>query len=61
MAIGDDAELIDRFEEFYRNYYRDEIGQRAQHHPHEQGALQATESHPSSLRPRPPSGPGSSR
>ena len=30
MAIGDDAELIDRFEEFYRDYYRNEIGELAQ-------------------------------
>ena len=39
MAIGDDAELIDRFEEFYRNYYRDEIGQLAQRYPNEQRSL----------------------
>ena len=39
MAIGDDAELIDRFEEFYRDYYRDEIGQLAQRYPNEQRSL----------------------
>jgi len=39
MAIGDDAELIDRFEEFYRDYYRNEIGELAQKYPSEQRSL----------------------
>jgi len=39
MAIGDDAELIDRFEEFYRDYYRNEIGELAQKYPNEQRSL----------------------
>jgi len=39
MAIGDDAELINRFEEFYRDYYRNEIGELAQKYPNEQRSL----------------------
>ena len=39
MAIGDDAELIDRFEQFYRDYYRNEIGELAQKYPNEQRSL----------------------
>jgi replicative DNA helicase Mcm len=32
-------ELIDRFDRFYRNYYRDEISRLAQHYPNEQRSL----------------------
>jgi len=39
MARADDTELIDRFEEFYRNYYRNEIGELAQKYPTEGKSL----------------------
>ena len=39
MSLADDADLIERFEEFYRNYYRNEIGQLAQRYPSEQRSL----------------------
>jgi len=39
MARADDTELIDRFEEFYRSYYRNEIGELAQKYPSEQKSL----------------------
>jgi len=39
MARAEDAELIDRFEEFYRSYYRNEIGELAQKYPNEQRSL----------------------
>jgi DNA replicative helicase MCM subunit Mcm2 (Cdc46/Mcm family) len=39
MSLADDADLIERFEEFYRNYYRNEIGQLAQKYPSEQRSL----------------------
>ncbi len=39
MARADDTELIDRFEEFYRNYYRNEIGELAQQYPTEEKSL----------------------
>jgi replicative DNA helicase Mcm len=39
MARADDTELIDRFEEFYRSYYRNEIGELAQKYPNEQKSL----------------------
>ncbi|WP_338730084.1 LAGLIDADG family homing endonuclease [Haladaptatus sp. DJG-WS-42] len=39
MAHAENAELIDRFEEFYRNYYRDAIGELAQKYPNEQRSL----------------------
>ncbi|MCU4717875.1 LAGLIDADG family homing endonuclease [Halapricum hydrolyticum] len=39
MATADNTELIDRFEEFYRNYYRNEIGELAQKYPSEQKSL----------------------
>jgi replicative DNA helicase Mcm len=39
MARADDTELIDTFEEFYRNYYRNEIAQLAQRYPTEQKSL----------------------
>jgi replicative DNA helicase Mcm len=39
MARAEDTELIDRFEEFYRNYYRNEIGELAQQYPTEEKSL----------------------
>jgi len=39
MARPDDTELVDRFEEFYRNYYRNEIADLAQKYPSEQKSL----------------------
>ncbi|MEF8790109.1 MAG: LAGLIDADG family homing endonuclease [Haloarculaceae archaeon] len=39
MSLADDADLIERFEEFYRNYYRNEIGQLAQKYPGEKRSL----------------------
>jgi replicative DNA helicase Mcm len=39
MATADNTELIDRFEEFYRNYYRNEIGELAQKYPNDQKSL----------------------
>ena len=39
MARADDTELIDAFEEFYRSYYRNEIGELAQKYPTEQKSL----------------------
>ncbi|MFC6993124.1 hypothetical protein ACFQH3_16215 [Haladaptatus sp. GCM10025707] len=39
MAHAENAELIERFEEFYRNYYRDAIGELAQKYPNEQRSL----------------------
>lgn len=39
MVRADNSELIDRFEEFYRNYYRDEIGELAQNYPDDQKSL----------------------
>jgi len=39
MARADDTELIDTFEEFYRNYYRNAIGELAQKYPTEQKSL----------------------
>jgi replicative DNA helicase Mcm len=39
MARADDTELVDRFEEFYRNYYRNEIGELAQRYPTEGKSL----------------------
>ncbi|MEF8814010.1 MAG: LAGLIDADG family homing endonuclease [Halovenus sp.] len=39
MARADDTELIDQFEEFYRSYYRNEIGELAQKYPSEQKSL----------------------
>ncbi|WP_435334576.1 AAA family ATPase [Haloarchaeobius sp. TZWWS8] len=39
MAAGDNAELVDAFLEFYRTYYRDEIGTLAQKYPNEQRSL----------------------
>jgi len=39
MATADNTELIDRFEEFYRDYYRNEIGELAQKYPSEQKSL----------------------
>jgi len=44
MAIdgttAEGTELVDKFEEFYRNYYRDDIGQLAQSYPRDQRALE---------------------
>ena len=39
MARADDTELIDTFEEFYRDYYKNEIAQLAQKYPTEQKSL----------------------
>ena len=39
MARADDTELIDNFEEFYRSYYRNDIGELAQQYPTEQKSL----------------------
>jgi replicative DNA helicase Mcm len=39
VATAENTELIDRFEEFYRNYYRNEIGELAQKYPTEQKSL----------------------
>jgi len=39
MARAENTELVDSFEQFYRNYYRDEIGQLAQNYPGEQRSL----------------------
>ncbi|MEF8783787.1 MAG: LAGLIDADG family homing endonuclease [Haloarculaceae archaeon] len=39
MARAEDTELIDKFEEFYRNYYRNEIGELAQQYPTEEKSL----------------------
>ena len=39
MASAENQELVDRFEEFYRTYYQDEIGKLAQHYPNEQRSL----------------------
>jgi replicative DNA helicase Mcm len=39
MARADDTELIDAFEEFYRSYYRNEIGELAQQYPTEKKSL----------------------
>jgi replicative DNA helicase Mcm len=39
MAHAENTELIDAFEEFYRNYYRNEIGELAQKYPTEQKSL----------------------
>ncbi|PSQ06052.1 hypothetical protein BRC95_06340 [Halobacteriales archaeon QS_5_68_33] len=39
MARADNTELIDAFEEFYRNYYRNDIGELAQQYPTERKSL----------------------
>ncbi|PSP32737.1 XRE family transcriptional regulator [Halobacteriales archaeon QH_10_67_22] len=39
MARAEDTEVIDRFEQFYRDYYRNEIGELAQKYPNEQRSL----------------------
>jgi replicative DNA helicase Mcm len=39
VARADDTELIDRFEEFYRKNYRNEIGELAQQYPTEEKSL----------------------
>jgi replicative DNA helicase Mcm len=39
MASSPNEDLVDRFLRFYRNYYRDEIGQLAQRYPNEQRSL----------------------
>ncbi|MFC7018486.1 MULTISPECIES: LAGLIDADG family homing endonuclease [Haloarcula] len=39
MATAENTELIDRFEEFYRDYYRNEIGELAQKYPNDQKSL----------------------
>ena len=39
MARAEDTEVIDRFEQFYRDYYRNEIGELAQRYPNEQRSL----------------------
>ncbi|WP_435180610.1 minichromosome maintenance protein MCM [Halorussus sp. AFM4] len=39
MARAENTELIDNFEQFYRRYYSDEIGELAQNYPNEQRSL----------------------
>jgi replicative DNA helicase Mcm len=39
MARAENTEIIDRFEEFYRNYYKNEIGELAQKYPNEKRSL----------------------
>ena len=39
MARAEDTEVIDKFEAFYRDYYRNEIGQLAQKYPNEKRSL----------------------
>jgi replicative DNA helicase Mcm len=39
MARADDTKLIDRFDEFYKAYYRNDIGELAQKYPDEQKSL----------------------
>ncbi|WP_135821602.1 minichromosome maintenance protein MCM [Halostella litorea] len=39
MAQAENTELVDSFEQFYRSYYRDEIGALAQRYPNEQRSL----------------------
>jgi len=39
MARAENQELVDRFEAFYRDYYRDEVGDLARHYPQEQKSL----------------------
>ncbi|NIS29912.1 MAG: AAA family ATPase, partial [Actinobacteria bacterium] len=39
MATVENTELVERFDQFYRNYYRDEIGRLAQRYPNEQRSL----------------------
>ncbi len=39
MATAENTELVDAFEQFYRNYYRDEIGELAQKYPNEKRSL----------------------
>ncbi|MDS0223631.1 minichromosome maintenance protein MCM [Haloarcula sp. S1AR25-5A] len=39
MATAGNTELVDRFDEFYRNYYRNEIGELAQNYPDDQRSL----------------------
>ncbi|MFP4625986.1 MAG: ATP-binding protein [Natronomonas sp.] len=39
MARAEDTQVIDRFEQFYREYYRNEIGELAQKYPNEKRSL----------------------
>ena len=39
MARAENTEVIDKFEEFYRDYYRNDIGQLAQKYPNEKRTL----------------------
>jgi DNA replicative helicase MCM subunit Mcm2 (Cdc46/Mcm family) len=39
MAAGDNSELVDAFLDFYRTYYRDDIGELAQNYPTDQRSL----------------------
>ena len=39
MARAENTEVIDKFEQFYRDYYRNEIGQLAQKYPNEKRSL----------------------
>jgi replicative DNA helicase Mcm len=39
MAAGDNSELVDAFLDFYRTYYRDEIGELAQNYPTDERSL----------------------
>ncbi|MFC6837243.1 minichromosome maintenance protein MCM [Halomarina ordinaria] len=39
MALAEDTDIIDSFEEFYRTYYRNEIGELARKYPNDQRSL----------------------
>ena len=39
MALAEDTDIIDAFEEFYRNYYRNAIGELARKYPNDQRSL----------------------
>ncbi|WP_227375147.1 minichromosome maintenance protein MCM [Haladaptatus halobius] len=39
MARAENTELVDRFEQFYRRYYGDEVGELAQQYPNEKRSL----------------------
>ncbi|EMA10238.1 minichromosome maintenance protein MCM [Haloarcula marismortui] len=39
MATAENTEIIERFQEFYQNYYRNEIGELAQNYPDDQRSL----------------------
>ncbi|MDX1745411.1 MAG: hypothetical protein R3324_05690, partial [Halobacteriales archaeon] len=39
MATVENTELVERFDQFFRNYYREAIGELAQRYPNEQRSL----------------------